>query len=163
MWRVGSTGISHTRALCSHVADAAGLAVWEGEMMEGDKKRFESELEISRANRSQTGLKMCQTADEAEGREPVEAVSETGGDPVCQTSDGKGGETAGECRNHTESETESEVNTEKKREKTGWVLVCGQGFQLLRVPNTEMDETKAGRSKEKVNERVKVTLQEKST
>lgn len=167
LWRVGSTGISHMRALCSHVADAAGLAVWEGEMMEeeeGDKKRFESEQEISRANRSQTGLKMCQTADEAEGGEPVEAVSETGGDPVCQTSDGKGGETAGECRNQTESgsvgETQSEVNTEKKRGKTGWVLVCGQGFQLLRVPNTEMDAEMW--TEEKGNQRVKVTLQEKS-
>uniref|UniRef100_A0A8C6SBP4 tRNA (34-2'-O)-methyltransferase regulator WDR6 n=1 Tax=Neogobius melanostomus TaxID=47308 RepID=A0A8C6SBP4_9GOBI len=29
LWRVGSAGISHQRAVCSHVADAAALAVWE--------------------------------------------------------------------------------------------------------------------------------------
>ncbi|XP_029290941.1 LOW QUALITY PROTEIN: WD repeat-containing protein 6-like [Cottoperca gobio] len=170
LWRVGSTGISHIGTLCSHIADAAGLAVWEGQMKEEeerDKKRkttFESEQEIViwRGKASQTGSKRTcktaaqfnkdeETADEAEDGEPVEAVNETG-DPVCQTSDEKGGETAGECRNQAEtdrvSETRSEVNTErgfqasceskKKREKTGWVLVCGQGFQLLRVPNTEM-------------------------
>ncbi|XP_037628925.1 WD repeat-containing protein 6 [Sebastes umbrosus] len=185
LWRVGSTGISHIGALCSHVADAAGLAVWEGMMIEeeeGDKKRktrFESEI----LRGSQTGLKTrCKTAaqfnkdrktaDEAEDGEPVEAASETG-DPVCQTSDETGGETAGECRNQTETDsmgdTESEVNTDtgfkascesrKKREKTGWVLVCGQGFQLLRVPNTQMWSAR----REKVDHRVKVTLREKST
>ncbi|XP_042348500.1 WD repeat-containing protein 6 [Plectropomus leopardus] len=193
LWRVGSTGISHTGALCSHVADAAGLAVWGGQMMEEEegvekrKMRLESEQEIviSGGKESQTGLKtVCktaaqfkkekQTADEAEGGGPDEAMSETG-DPVYQTSDERGGETAGESRNQTETdsvgETESEVNTEtgvnasteSKREKTGWVLVCGQGFQLLRVQNTEMDAEMraAGRKKEDVNHRVKVTLQGK--
>ncbi|XP_076598297.1 tRNA (34-2'-O)-methyltransferase regulator WDR6 [Chaetodon auriga] len=158
LWRVGSTGISHMGARCSHVADAAGLTVWEGQMLEeGDKQRktrFECELEITvwGAKGSQTGLRTtCKTAehktggrpnkdketgDEAEGGEPVEAVSKTG-DPVCQNSDEKGGETAGEHRN----QTESEVNTETgfKSQKTGWVLVCGQGLQLLRVRNIEMD------------------------
>lgn len=173
LWRLGSTGISHMGARCTHVADAAGLAVWEGQMLEeGDKKRktrFECEQEIAvwRVKGSQRGLKpMCETAegktggspnkdeetaDEAKGGDPVEAVSETG-DPVCKTNDEKG-ETAGEHRNQTETDsmgkTEGEVNSEtgfkasceskKKREKTGWVLVCGQGFQLLRVRNTEMD------------------------
>lgn len=139
---------------------------------EGDKKRKtkfdpEQEIVIWSMKGSQTGLKtMCKKAQDntggrfnknkvtaegvAEGREPVEVVSKTG-DPVCKTSDKKGGETAGERRNQTDSvgKTESEVNTEtdfkascegkKKSEKTGWLLVCGQGFQLLRVRNTEMD------------------------
>ncbi|XP_034392681.1 WD repeat-containing protein 6 isoform X2 [Cyclopterus lumpus] len=167
LWRVGSTDIRHIGALFCHVADAAGLAVWEGKMTEeGDenkKTRFESEKEIAIWRGSQTGLKaMCQTAaqfnkdnktaDEAKDGEPVGAVSETG-DPICQTSDERGCETAGECRHQTEAhslgETESDVNTEagfkasceskKRRGKTGWVLVCGQGFQLLRVPNMEKD------------------------
>jgi len=170
LWRVGSTDIHHIGALFCHVADAAGLAVWEGTMTEeeeGDenkKTRFESEQEIAIWRGSQTGLKvMCQTAaqfnkdnktaDEAKDGEPVGAASETGDPVCCQTSNEKGGETAGECRNQTEAnslgETESDVNTEadlkasceseKRRGKTGWVLVCGQGFQLLRVPNMEKD------------------------
>ncbi|XP_068453303.1 tRNA (34-2'-O)-methyltransferase regulator WDR6 [Clinocottus analis] len=168
LWRVDSTGIRHIGALFCHVADAAGLAVWEGKMTEeeeeGDKNkktRFDSEQEIAIWRGSQTGLKAaCQTAvqfnkdkstaDEAEDGDPVGAASETG-DPVSQTSNEKGGETVGECRHQTEAhslgETESDVNTEagfkasseKKRGKTGWVLVCGQGFQLLRVGNTEKD------------------------
>ncbi|XP_033484634.1 tRNA (34-2'-O)-methyltransferase regulator WDR6 [Epinephelus lanceolatus] len=195
LWRVNTTSISHAGALCSHVADAAGLAVWEGQMIEeeeGNEKRetrFEPEQEIViwRGKRNQTGLKtLCKTAaqfntdkqtlGEAEDGGPVEAMSETG-DPVCQTSDEKGGETAGECRNQTETdsvgETESEVNTEmgfkasceSKKTKMGWVLVCGQGFQLLRVQNTEMDAEvwAAGGEKEKVDHRVKVTLPVKST
>ncbi|XP_051280422.1 WD repeat-containing protein 6 [Dicentrarchus labrax] len=195
LWSVCSTGISHIGALCSHVADAAGLAVWEGQMIEeeeeGDKTRktrFESEQEtaIWRVKGSQTGLKtMCETAeektggrckketaDEAEGGEPVEAKSETG-DPVCETSDEEGVETAGERRNLTETDsvgkTECEVNSEtgskascesmKKRGRTGWVLVCGQGFQLLRVRYTDMDaETWTTR-----REGVKVASKEKST
>ncbi|XP_032376849.1 tRNA (34-2'-O)-methyltransferase regulator WDR6 [Etheostoma spectabile] len=165
LWRVSSTGISHIGALCSHVADAAGLAVWEGQMIEEEegykkrKTRCESEQEITiwRGKGSETGLKvMCktaaqfskakETANEVEDGESVEAVSKTG-DRVCDAGDEKGGEAAGECRNPTETNSMGEVNTEKgskasceskkKRENTGWVLVCGQGFQLLRVRNTE--------------------------
>ncbi|XP_040904027.1 WD repeat-containing protein 6 [Toxotes jaculatrix] len=180
LWSVCSTGISHRRTLCSHVADTAGLAVWEGQMMdrkEGDEKgkiRFKSEQEISiwRGKGSQTGLETEgktteDREDEAEGGEPDEAVSKTG-DPVCETSD--------ETRHQRESDsvvkTESEVNTEtglkdccesrKKREKMGWVLVCGQGFQLLRVRHTEVDAEMWTEERE-MNHRVKVTLQEKST
>ncbi|XP_068588878.1 tRNA (34-2'-O)-methyltransferase regulator WDR6 isoform X2 [Cebidichthys violaceus] len=188
LWRVGSTDIRHIGALCCHVADAAGLAVWEGKMTEEEgyknkKTRFESEQEIAIWRGSQTELKAtCQTAaqfnkdkkihDKAEDGEPVEAVDETG-DPVCQTSNEKGGETAGECRHQTEAdslgETEGEVNTGKgfkasreskeEREKTGWVLVCGQGFQLLRVRNTETDAEMwtIRREKEMATHRVKVT------
>ncbi|AWP09380.1 putative WD repeat-containing protein 6 [Scophthalmus maximus] len=152
LWRVCSTGISHRRTLCSHVADAAGLAVWEGQMIdkdEGDEKRnttFESEEEIAvwRGEGIRTGLETegeeggrfyKETDDEAKGGEPVKAASET--------SD----EREWEKRNQTESDSvakrESEANTEsgsrdccesrKKGEKTGWVLVCGQGLQLFRI------------------------------
>ncbi|XP_075949577.1 tRNA (34-2'-O)-methyltransferase regulator WDR6 isoform X1 [Anarhichas minor] len=183
LWRVSSTDICHIGALCCHVADAAGLAVWEGKMTEEEedknkKTRFESEQEIAIWRGSQTGLKAtCQTAaqfnkdkkthDEAKDGEPVAAVGETG-DPVCQTSNEEGGETAGECRHQTEAdsvaETEGEVNTgtgvkasretKEEREKTGWVLVCGQGFQLLRVRDTETDAEMwtTGREKERLTE-----------
>nr|XP_046253619.1 WD repeat-containing protein 6 [Scatophagus argus]XP_046253620.1 WD repeat-containing protein 6 [Scatophagus argus] len=192
LWRVDGVGISHKGALCSHVADAAGLAVWEGQMIEeeeGDTKRktrSESEQEITvwRGKGSQTGLKtMCETAeggtsgrsnndkktaDEAEDEEPVEALSETG-DPVCMASDEERGETAGgrSSRTETDSVGKTESESEKKREKTGWVLVCGQGFQLLRVKNTkmaaDMRTTSRETEKESVNRKVKLSLQEKST
>ncbi|XP_035502194.2 WD repeat-containing protein 6 [Scophthalmus maximus] len=181
LWRVCSTGISHRRTLCSHVADAAGLAVWEGQMIdkdEGDEKRnttFESEEEIAvwRGEGIRTGLETegeeggrfnKETDDEAKGGEPVKAASET--------SD----EREWEKRNQTESDSvakrESEANTEsgsrdccesrKKGEKTGWVLVCGQGLQLFRVRNTKMlTEERVKREKRQVNHRV-VTLQEKT-
>lgn len=167
LWRIGSTGVSHKGALCCHVADAAGLAVWEAQMTEeedGGKKcktgfeRAESKQEkvVWRVGGSRTELeteretgrklnKDKETVDEAKGGEPVEAVSETD-DPVCQTCDEKGDARGSECRNQTETDsecrTEREVNREKdlsrkKGEKTGWVLVCGQGFQLLRVRNAE--------------------------
>lgn len=168
LWRVSSTGISHVGALCSHVADAAGLAVWEGHTIkegERDEKRntrFESKPEIAswKEKGIQTGLNAArktggrsnkdkETADEDEGGEPVEALSKTG-DPVCETSGERRGETACEQRNQREAdsvgETGDEINSKtgfceskKKRRRTGWVLVCGQGFQLLRVRNTEVD------------------------
>ncbi|KAI4823520.1 hypothetical protein KUCAC02_012103 [Chaenocephalus aceratus] len=173
LWRVCSTGISHIGALCSHVADAAGLAVWEGQLREeGDKEMktsFESEQEISVWRGSQTRFKKTaaqfsneETAGESEDAGVVEAESETG-HLVCQTSEEKAGETASECSDQAETDGVSQGNTErgfrseKMREKTGWVLLCGQGFQLLRVPNTESAQS------QKESHRVKVTLQGKST
>ncbi|XP_044206329.1 WD repeat-containing protein 6 [Thunnus albacares] len=160
LWSVCSTGISHRGALHSHVADAAGLAVWEGQVMEGDEKRktwFEPEQDIAvwAGRGSQSGLEMMgktgvrfsnkQIADE--GGEPVGAASKTD-DLICKMIDEKAEETASECRNQTENDSggkaersfKTSCESRKKREETGWVLVCGQGFQLLRVRNTEMDE-----------------------
>ncbi len=171
LWNVSSTGISHIRALCSHVADAAGLEVWEGQITEEEreykkrKTRFKSEQEagIQKGEGSQTPLKtMCETAEgetggrsskekeTTEGGEPVTALKETG-DPICKTNNERRGETASVNRNENETDcvgkTGSEINSErKKREKMGWVLVCGQGFQLLRVINAEIDaEMKSSR------------------
>ncbi|XP_040008393.1 WD repeat-containing protein 6 [Xiphias gladius] len=199
LWRLCSTSISHRRTLCSHIADAAGLAVWEGHIIEGKEgnekgsPRFESEQEIAIVRRkgSQAGLETedktregkiggrfyKETDDEAKVGEPVKAVSETG-DPVCKTSDENEGGSRYQTETDSVGKTESEVNTDTglkdcceirgKREKTGWVLVCGQGLQLLRVKNTEMDaemwkEERIKRERGKVNHSVKVTLQEKAT
>ncbi|KAM8862627.1 tRNA (34-2'-O)-methyltransferase regulator WDR6 [Spinachia spinachia] len=164
LWKVRSTDIRHIGALCCHVADAAGLAVWEGKLTEEDKNKqtgFESEWENAIRRGSQTGLKVThqtaakfnldqKTNNEGDDGEHVKAVSETG-DPVCQSGNEKGGETPAECRHQRGTdglgETESEVNpvrgvmapcqSQEEGGKTGWVLVCGQGFQLLRVPKAE--------------------------
>ncbi|XP_017266744.1 WD repeat-containing protein 6 [Kryptolebias marmoratus] len=128
LWKVSSTNISHRGALFSHVADAAGLAVWDGK--EGDKKGI-------------TGFETEQVNAECEGKV----------DPVCQSSDGKGCETTGD---DTDGKMGSKTScgSRKKTPKIGWVLVCGQGLQLLRIRNTEMDAEKG----EKENQRVQVTF-----
>uniref|UniRef100_UPI003AAEBFCF tRNA (34-2'-O)-methyltransferase regulator WDR6 n=1 Tax=Centroberyx gerrardi TaxID=166262 RepID=UPI003AAEBFCF len=170
LWRVCGTGIGHGGALYSHVADAAGLAVWEGGMTgqgegegegemggedEGDGRgeaRFESgrsaESEAATRGESENRKTERETADEAEGEKPVEAVSETG-ETVCKTGDEQVGETG--CR--------ASCGTKVKTDRVGWVLVCGQGFQLLRVRNTEVDGGKG----ERMAQRVKVTFQENRT
>ncbi|TMS16286.1 WD repeat-containing protein 6 [Larimichthys crocea] len=137
MWRVGSTSISHIKALCSHVADAAGLAVWEGESTEEEEKRktrLESEqgIAIWRGKGSPTGLKPTpgetggrvskdkETADEVKGEETVEADCKTGG-PVCTSSDKTGGETASEHRNQTEIDGTTESDGEQRDRFKGFL------------------------------------------
>lgn len=157
LWKVCSNSISHYGALCSHVADAAGLAVWESE--EGNQKvkiGFESEQEnAGRLKRDK------ETADEKSGKEPVEVESETG-DPVSKTT-GEKEETGTSPRNQPENDCVGKPASAVKPEtglRERWALVCGQGFQLLRVKNPEMDAEKNG-EKGKLAERIKVTLQEK--
>lgn len=139
LWRAGTSAISHIGALCSHVADAAGLAVWEGQMSEEEVKE-EAEEEAKRKTQfdavhsEKTGLKrmfktnktataVSHSHSEAGCAEPLE------GDPVCTSGETGSEVTAAECRSQTISVEE--------RGGTGWVLVCGQGFQLLRVRNTD--------------------------
>ncbi|KAM9855280.1 tRNA (34-2'-O)-methyltransferase regulator WDR6 [Aulostomus maculatus] len=164
LWRVCNTNVSLREVLCSHIADAAGLAVWEGwvkgEEDEERKTGFESKQEVAiwggresltrLVRRSKTGGSFSKERET--GDKPVEAVSKTD-DPIYRIRDEKTDETGSEC-NQTEAvsqdQAEREVNTDtgsktsserrKSRGKTGWVLVCGQGFQLLRVRNTETDE-----------------------
>lgn len=38
LWRVGSAGVVHRGAVCSHVADTAALSVWEGDRDPRDRK-----------------------------------------------------------------------------------------------------------------------------
>ncbi|XP_054624335.1 WD repeat-containing protein 6 isoform X2 [Dunckerocampus dactyliophorus] len=130
LWKLCSTGISCRGVLCSHVADAAGLAAWEKQvMLEDDGKRNPtSEVNCGRME-SQTCL---------EGAK----LGKTGG------WGGKDQEVTDEAIRKTENLKMEEENTEiasceKKKarvEKTGWVLVCGQGFQLLQVTNKHGDE-----------------------
>ncbi|XP_030590145.1 LOW QUALITY PROTEIN: tRNA (34-2'-O)-methyltransferase regulator WDR6 [Archocentrus centrarchus] len=145
LWKVCSNSISHTGALCSHVADAAGLAVWEGE--EGNQKvkiGFESVQEsVGKLKRDK------ETADETSSKAPVEVESETG-DPVSKTAGEKEEETTTNPRNQTENDCvgkmrsavspETGLKEEREGKKAGWVLVCGQGFQLLRVRDMDKEE-----------------------
>lgn len=85
LWRVGSAGIIHQRAVCSHVADAAALAVWE------DK---------------------CDQESGSGAEVTVEEGVKSGNDEA-------------EKSHIEEGEAEQTVS--------GYVLVCGQGLQLLHV------------------------------
>ncbi|KAM4738349.1 tRNA (34-2'-O)-methyltransferase regulator WDR6 isoform 2-T2 [Anableps anableps] len=112
LWRVSGTDITHSGALCSHVADAAGLAVWEEEEVD-EKMGF--------------------------GTEWVNTVLEEIVGPVCKTSEEE--ETTDDPRNPVD---DGDTNTgscecRRKTRKVGWILVCGQGFQLLRLRSAGMD------------------------
>ncbi|XP_034027646.1 WD repeat-containing protein 6 isoform X2 [Thalassophryne amazonica] len=132
LWRLNSTAVTHTGALCSHVADAAGLAVWEGP----ERQQEEEEAEVWGGAGSRRGLETeRETADETE---PAGDTSETG-DPVSLSGDRKGGERENQTRRVSNTETilRSSCESRKKTNQTRWVLVSGQGFQLIRVPNAE--------------------------
>uniref|UniRef100_A0A3B5L1F6 tRNA (34-2'-O)-methyltransferase regulator WDR6 n=1 Tax=Xiphophorus couchianus TaxID=32473 RepID=A0A3B5L1F6_9TELE len=100
LWRVSGTDISHNGALCSHVADATGLAVWE------------EEEEVDEMMGSET--------------ERVNAVLKGIVDPVCKT--GEEEKTTDDPRNPAEDGDTSTASCEerKKTVKVGWSLVCGQ-------------------------------------
>lgn len=136
LWMVGNAGISQIGSLCSHVADAAGLTVWEEEAEDlGDrvrKKGFHSEQQnlIWDGRGNETRMKTeCQkleagsldevvTADESG---PKEAWNEKS-DPVSKSNNQEGEAADGSGGN------------------PGWVLVCGQGLQLLHIRDLEKRE-----------------------
>lgn len=102
LWRVSSAGISHKRAVCAHVADAAALTVWE----ENEEKKCGSRCD-------ERGSHLGGTE-----RETDEELEENA---------------AGEVQ------TERRCGADGETVKNGWVLVCGQGLQLIHVTDTVMD------------------------
>lgn len=128
LWKVGSASISQIGSLCSHVADAAGLAVWEEEDEAQDlgdrirKKGFDSKQQnpIWEGRGNETRMKKEPKKIDTEAGS-LEASNETS-DPVSK-SNIKEDEAAGESRG-----------------RAGWVLVCGQGFQLLHIRDPEKRE-----------------------
>lgn len=128
LWKVGSAGISQIGSLCSHVADAAGLAVWEEEDEAQDlgdgigKKGFDSEQQNpiweGRGNETRTKKERKKIDTEAGS---LEASNETS-DPV------------------SKSNIKEDEAADESRGKAGWVLVCGQGFQLLHIRDPEERE-----------------------
>lgn len=109
LWRVSSSSISQCGALCSHVADAAGLAVWEEEE---EKRKMRFDAEHSRVGRPARLESVPPT-----GR-AVRAASHSQSEVCC-------------------AETGSAGCTGRTGGETGWVLVCGQGFQLLQVRTSD--------------------------
>ncbi|XP_024149465.1 WD repeat-containing protein 6 [Oryzias melastigma] len=185
LWKVSDAGVGHSGALCSHVADAAAMAVWEGEKEEAISTTG-SELvnALCREQESQTQSETKteeteggwvsdgeEAAGEQELRQPAVAVKETV-DPVCKeeeedTTDHSKSEPqtdgSGETVNWTNSEQCLKASPDSQTGiiSEGWVLVCGQGLQLLRVRSAEMEAWRE--KKEKSNCSVKVTLQKQPT
>ncbi|XP_015259385.1 PREDICTED: WD repeat-containing protein 6 [Cyprinodon variegatus] len=132
LWRVSGTDISHSGALCSHVADAAALAVWEEE---GEEKIGFETKQVNTVGKEMVGpvLKTSYLKEE-ETDDPSNPLQD--GDTI-----------TGFCE------------CSEKKMKVGWILVCGQGFQLLRLGNAGMDTEIWKNKREKENERVRVTFQ----
>ena len=137
LWKVGSASVGQIGSLCSHVADAAGLAVWAEEevqdLADGIRKNgFDPEQQNPICERRGTTVKKEHykidteagflnkegTADESGSQE----ASNQTGQPVSR-------------RNMKDDEAADE-----SRRKTGWVLVCGQGFQLLHISDPEQQQ-----------------------
>lgn len=124
LWRVGGSSVSQSGALCSHVADAAGLAVWEGHSREEEEGRRKTRFNAEHPRTGgQTGpesvpqteravMAASHSQSEVDCAEPLKDRSDTG-------------DIAAGCAGQTEGG------------ETGWVLVCGQGLQLLQVRTTD--------------------------
>lgn len=134
LWKVGSASISQIGSLCSHVADAAGLAVWEEEDEAQDlgdgsrKKGFDSEQQNPVWEGRGTETRM--------NKERKETDTEAGSLNEEGTADESGPEEASNETSHPADES---------RGKAGWVLVCGQGVQLLHIrPPERREENRTG-------------------
>lgn len=128
LWKFRSASISQIGSLCTHVADAAGLAVWEEEDEAQDlgegvgKKGFDSERHpISEGRGDDTKTKKEHEKVDAEAG----SINEEG------TTDESGPEDV------YQSNTQEDEAADESRAKAGWVLVCGQGFQLLHIRDPE--------------------------
>lgn len=140
LWEVGRAGISQIGSLCSHVADAAGLAVWEEEdeaQDQGDGTRnngfdWEQQNPVWEGRGSETRMrKERKKIDSKEGslheeRRPGESGPE-------EASNGTSGPVYG-------SDVKEDGTAKESGGKAGWVLVCGQGFQLLHISHPEKRE-----------------------
>ncbi|XP_057685935.1 WD repeat-containing protein 6 [Corythoichthys intestinalis] len=152
LWELCSTTINHRGVLCSHVADAAGLAVWQEEMVmvENRRKKTRSEADmgvVDGRTESKTFLETTEWEAEALGYKDQKVASAENTNNSIETIEqekDRGNEMQTDDQAGDEPVTESAMRLfcEKKEERklTGWVLVCGQGFQLLRIRNADNDE-----------------------
>ncbi|XP_061636514.1 WD repeat-containing protein 6 isoform X1 [Phyllopteryx taeniolatus] len=148
-WELCSTAINHRGVLCSHVADAAGLAVWEEQVM------------VVKDGRRKTGsvADKVVVSGKTEGQTRLEQIEQKAGWRGCQEQEVADGSQEKTCDSILDKETEhrEEMQTDDQDENdpiteialktscekrlgqeiTGWVLVCGQGFQLLRIKNKD--------------------------
>lgn len=134
LWTVGSAGISLIGSLCSHVADAAGLAVWEEEAeVPGDRLRrkgFHSEQQnlIWDGRGNETRMKTeCKKMEAGSLDEEV-------------TADESGPKKALKSGPVSKSNIREDEAADGSAGNPGWVLVCGQGLQLLHIRHLEERE-----------------------
>ncbi|XP_061121588.1 WD repeat-containing protein 6 [Syngnathus typhle] len=148
LWELCSTSINHKMVLCSHVADAAGLAVWEDQVMvaaENGKRTAESEAdEVCGRTEGQTHLE--RTKGNAEGLGHKDQEDGGSWDKIDDLIMKMDAETEFGKNIHTNNQNVDETITgialrscdeREGTEITGWVLVCGQGFQLLQIQNKD--------------------------
>ncbi|XP_003963080.3 tRNA (34-2'-O)-methyltransferase regulator WDR6 [Takifugu rubripes] len=136
LWTVGSAGISLIGSLCSHVADAAGLAVWEEEAeAPGDrlrKKGFHSEQQnlIWDGRDNETRMKTECKKMEAGSLDEKVTADESGPKEAWNKKSGP----------VYESNNREDEAADERAGNPGWVLVCGQGLQLLHIRDLEERE-----------------------
>lgn len=136
LWTVSSAGISMIGSLCSHVADAAGLAVWEEEAEAPEdrlrKKGFHSEQQnlIWDGRGYETRMKTeCKKMEAGSLDEEV-----TADEPGPREAWNKKSDPAYKSNNREDEAADGSAGN------PGWVLVCGQGLQLLHIRDLEERE-----------------------
>ncbi|XP_051913302.1 WD repeat-containing protein 6 [Hippocampus zosterae] len=146
LWELCSTSINHSGVLCSHVADAAGLAVWQEPVVEDGRNaesdadkvfvcpRAEGQTHLKRGGLGHKDQDVVGGSWEKTDDSILKMDKETKYCGKIQTNDQDGDETI------TEMALRSSCERKGAKEITGWVLVCGQGFQLLRIRNKDNDE-----------------------
>lgn len=125
LWEAGGGRIRRIGSLCSHVADAAGLAVWEGEDEAQDLGggSWEEGFDSKQPNPAWEGR-----GNEARMKNERKGMDvEDGGPDEEGTTDGPG----------PEEDHKSGDPVYRSGGKARWALVCGQGFQLLRLRDPE--------------------------
>lgn len=125
LWKVGRAGVRQIGSLCSHVADAAGLAVWEEEEEEDEGQDLGDGIRKTGFDEQQNPMWEGRSSETRRKNEPEKADTEAGG-PLHEGPE--------------EGSNETSDPADEGAGKAGWVLVCGQGFQLLHVRDPEKRE-----------------------
>ncbi|XP_077575886.1 tRNA (34-2'-O)-methyltransferase regulator WDR6 isoform X1 [Stigmatopora nigra] len=149
LWELCSTAINHRGVLCTHVADAAGLAVWQDEMVENGQKKTCSEddmVVVEGRTEGQTSSQSTERKTEEMRYKDLQCTNaENPNEAVVKMEEEKDHRNEMQIDDQTREESITEnamtlSNVKKKgRKRTEWVLVCGQGFQLLRILNSDND------------------------
>lgn len=147
LWELCNTSINHKGVLCSHVADASGLAVWEEPVVQDGRRtaasdadkvlvcsRAEGQTHLERGGLGHKDQDVVGGSWEKTDDSILKMDKETKYCGKIQTNAQDGNETI------TEIALRSSCERKGGNEITGWVLVCGQGFQLLRIRNKDNDE-----------------------
>ncbi|XP_077457624.1 tRNA (34-2'-O)-methyltransferase regulator WDR6 [Stigmatopora argus] len=151
LWELCSTAINHRGVLCTHVADAAGLAVWQEEIVENGCRKTRSEDDMVVVEGRTEGQASSQStewkAEEMGYKDQKLTSAENPNKSVVKMEDEKDHSNEMQIDDQTRDESITEnamtLSYVKKNgsKMTEWVLVCGQGFQLLRIQNSDNDQS----------------------